>query len=363
VKRWSKSSSAETLPMQRVSVQLFGIFVDSRPDYLKRGSNASELASVLSGILKDQLASGETDEWELPYFSLVCIEKLDKQLPSSISAIPDIWVSIVKLLAYPHPWVMQISSRILHKHLSSLDSEKLAVAGVDSFVVKIPGSLYDIARNLCRQMDLDDDHFVEATSVLAIKTVTWLFRTMKRHPGLCFGDDTQLSDDEEDNEDKPVDTSRDPCRWVMTRLSNIAKPRDKRRREAVFKCFAAMCASCEPEQLIPYLHLMIDPVDRAVRENASTTHKEHDPAVTLPQDVIQLLEDTCGTEAFLKSFTEVNQKVREKREQRKQEIATEKVNAPEKVAKRKSSKIVRNKARKKRKIDDMRSRRGKSRHP
>jgi hypothetical protein len=75
---------------------------------------------------------------------------------------------------------------------------------------------------------------------------------------------------------------------------------------------------------------------------------------------LEILEDTCGTEAFVKAYAEVNRKAREKRDKRKQDIASEAVHNPSAAAQRKINKQLREKERRKRKIDDNRSKRGAS---
>ena len=361
-KRWSQSSGADSLPMQRASAQLFGIFVDSRPDYIKRGSNASDLVATVQNVIVQQISVGANDSgWELLYHNLVCTEKLINQMPALLATNYEIWGALVKYLAYPHPWIMQVCSRIISGHLSSMDPDKLVRGdSSESFVVKIPGCLYKIACNLCRQLDVEDVHFVENTSTLAIKTLTWVFRAMKTHPDICY-EKSDVSAGINDENDSQQEKSKDPCLWVMARLTNIAKPKGDRRRESVFKCFAALATSCDPEHFTPYLELMIDAIDRAIREanNLSTDdQREHDPAVALPKDVLQVLEDRCGTEQFIQAFAEVNRKVREKRDKRKQDIAAEAVHDPEAAANRKIKKNLREKERRKRRVQDRRTIRG-----
>ena len=363
--RWSQSSGPDSLPMQRASVQLLGIFVDSRPDYVKRGSNASDIISIiLDVIVKQDLGNGE-GEWELLYQSLVCTEKLNKQMPSLISTNYELCGALVEFMAFPHPWVMQVSSRIISSHLSTVDPTKLLLDGSDSFVVKIPRCIHKLAGNSCRQLDVEDVHFVETTSTLAIKTITWAFRAMKQHPDLCYDSEyLAKSHNEDGDEDEDLTTkARDPCLWVMARLSNIAKAKGDRRRDSVFKCFAALCTSCDdPKHFSSFLELMIDPIDRAIREATNKLgpedQAENDPQIALPKDVLQILEDNCGTEPFIKAYAEVNRKVREKRDQRKQEMASEAVHNPAAAAQRKIKKQLREKERKKRRVDDRKSMRG-----
>lgn len=329
--------------MRKAGAQIIGLVVDARPDFVKR--NASDIFSTAEDVLTQKVTPGDDREWELLYHNLVCIEKMDKQKLTSPTTTSTIWNALVDLLAYPHPWIMQVSSRIMNGHLSSIDPETLSQNGSKSFVAK---HLYKIARNLCAQLDLDETHFVETTSKLAIKAMTWVFRAMRHNPNVCYNDDE--------------DQSKDPCLWLMTRLSNIAKPTGSHRRESVFKCFAALCTCCSPEDLVPYLELMIDPIDRAMREatnkSMSQDDTQEDPHVALTKDVLQVIEDKCGTEHFIQSYAEVNRKVREKRSQRKQEIASEAVHDPAAAAKRKLRKQFREKSRRKRRVEDRRAMRG-----
>ena len=359
-KRWSQSSGAHSLPMQRASAQLLGIFVDSRPDYVKRGSNATDIVSIIQEVVTNQDLEDES-EWELLYHNLICTEKLQKRMPALLRLNYELWGTLVNLMAYPHPWVMQVSSRIISSHLNEIDPNRLMHDAPESFIVNIPGCLYKIARNSCRQLDAEDVHFVEATSTIAIKAIAWAFRAMKQHQNICYNV-SHGNDEESDGEVALSQKSKDPCLWVMTRLSNIAKPKGNHRRASVFKCFAALCTSCDPQHLSPYLELMIDPIDRAIREATNKLgpddEPENNPQIALPKDVLQILEDTCGTEPFVKAFAEVNRKAREKRDKRKQDVASEAVHDPAAAAQRKIMKQVREKERKKRNIEDRRSQRG-----
>lgn len=359
VTRWSQSSGDEAMPMRQAAAQIFGIFVEARPDYIKRGTIAADMLSNISSATQKYLPFSDDGGWELLYYNLVCIEKLNNELQSTIFSNTAIGASLIKFMAYPHPWVMQVSLRIVNSHTSIIDPKHLPKQGADSYLVKNPGCLYDISRNLCRQLDVDDAHYVETLSVLVIKTVTWLFQAMSHHPRMFYSSGTDLVEDE-DNEQM-----KNPCKWIMSRLSNIAKPKlGSKRRESVFKCYAALCVTCKPDQLTPYLRLMIDSLDRAIREETnnlqSDEHHATHPLIALPKDVLNLLEDACGTEKFLEAYAEVNKKVREKKDKRKQDIAAEAVHDPASAAKRKIKKQLHEKERKKRRVNDMKSMRGAS---
>ena len=359
VKRWSQPAGVESVPMQLASAQLYGLFVEARPDYVKRGRNSSELADLIMQVIS-QPSSMDNDEWELVYHYLVCMEKLNKYVPGTMGTNLDVWRSLVNLMAFPHPWVMQVSARIINGHLSAIDYKELEQNGSESFITKVPGSLYDIARNSCRQLDVEDRLHVDATCTISIKTIVSVFKIMKLRPDLCY--EIEEDDDNENTEINPKGQSKDPCMWLMARLSNIAKPRGKRRRESIFKCFAALCTSCSPQDFVRYLQLMIDPLDRAIREAAGKMRQGdvqgNDPETSLPKEVLQLLEDTCGTDNYIKAYAEVNRNARQKREKRKQDLAAEAIHNPTAAAERKVNKHRKEKERRKRKIEDKRSSRG-----
>ena len=374
VVRWSSGSGVDALPLRRTSSQVFGIFVESRPDFLKRGSVAEDLVDSLQACFtssNDENGTG-TIEWELPYFTLICLEKIQNHFPSTMTTKNDLWVCIVKALIHPHAWVKQASSRLLNEHMTNLTPKALVrpkKGSPKTFLVAVPGSLFEVARNLCFQLNAEDKEQVDAVNLLAIKLLTWIISTMSTSPELCFKDpggsvdSDKSADDDSANDDGEI--GKDPVRWLMTRLSNIAKARGSRRREAIFKCFAAFASSCDPDIITPHLELMIEPLNRTLVEISSKAEQSQrrrpyngaDEA-ELPKEVMQLLEDQCGTEPFLNALAAVKSKAREKREKRKQEAAAEAVHDPAAAAQRKIRKQAHEKKRRKRRVEENRVMRG-----
>ena len=360
VSRWSQSSGDDGQSMRQAAAQLYGIFVESRPDIIKRGNTAADMITNISNVLQEYIPFSGNEGWELLYYNILCIEKLNKDFQSMILAHDDIGASLIKLMAYPHPWVMQVSLRIINSHTGDIDPKNFIKQRIDSYLLKNEGCLYEIARNLCRQLDVEDVHFVEALSALTIKTIVWLFQVMNHHPNLFYSINRGLERDESNEE------SKNPCRWMMSRLSNIAKPKHgAKRRESIFKCYAALCTSCKPIQLTPYLRLMITSLDRAIREETNNLKSDErqstHPSIAFPKDILNLLEDVCGTEDFIKAYTEVTKKVHKMKDQRKQDIAAEAVYDPASAAKRKIKKQLHEKERKKRRVNEMKLLRGVSR--
>jgi len=372
VTRWSSGKGSEALPLRRTSAQVFGIMVESRIDFFKRGSTVDDLVETLHASLtqvidKDDLG---TIEWELPYFSLVCLEKISIHFSSTMAPKNELWIAVVKCLIHPHAWVKLTSSRILNIHITNLSPKALVPpekGSPKSFLVAVPGSLYEIARNLCFQLNAEDSEQAETVTLLAIKSLTWIIDAMNDHPELCF------KNDNEDMERLPTrdeenggDSGRDPVLWLMKRLSNIAKARGYRRREAIFKCFAAFASCCDPSIILPHLELMIEPLNRTLTEISSKAEQSSSRRRSqvdadeseLPKEVMQLLEEKCGTEAFLNALAAVKSKAREKRDKRKQDAAAEAVHNPQAAAQRKIRKQEHEKRRKKRRVEEQRAMRG-----
>lgn len=355
--RWSMGTG----PLKRTSLQLFGIFTDIRSDFLKKTDVASSLIARLYEFVDD---AAEDDDWEIQYFALLSLEKLSKSSFSSLLETHiELWVSIVESLNNPHPWIKRVASRMIESHLNTLDVKTL-VSNKSLFLVARPGMLYQVARNLCGHLDLDEKVHNEELSTSAIKSLVWTVQAMKLFPELCYEND----DDDDDNE------NRNPVTWLMARLSNIAKPKGSKRRESIFKCFAAIVAVGGVDLIMPYLELILEPLHRSITEsdkmlesikNSSSRRKqlvEESEEATLAKDVLHLLEETCDTGVssgeFLRAYGAVKTRAREKREHRKKQIVTEAVVDPQASAVRKMKKHEQEKRRRKRKVDKHRESRG-----
>lgn len=341
--RWSKNPG----PLRSASLQVFMIFVDSCSEFIKVNDHASPWIKRLHRLLQETHS-----EWEVPYFSLKCIEKLAKDFESELAEQADVWTSVIELLVDSHPWVKLASSRNIHKFLVSNISNDI--------LNENRGMLFEITRNLCFQLNVKEEEQSEELSELVIKTLTVALPIVKEHPHLCFS--------EEDS--RQTEEGRDPVYWLLRRLSETAKPKGRKRRMAVFKCFAAF-ATLHHEVIEPHMELILEPLHRASveagneLENPSVSHKQ-DPGseevtteASLARDVLQLFEETCSSpEIFLKAYATVKSRARDKKEQRKAEAKAEAVNDPMAAAQRKIKKQQREKDRKKRRVEDRRRDRG-----
>lgn len=367
--RWSQGK-VET---RRASVQLFVIFVDSRETFMKRGETASQLVWRLTSILANH--SKDDADWETLYFSLICLEKLAKLFPQFLAGRHKLWSVIAECLAHCHPFVKIVSLRLINQHLGSLDAALFAEDGSNTFLVKKCGSLYEIARNICFQLNSEEDHQSDEVTALCIASLSWLLPAMDSHPSLCYA-----TNEQNDGNDESMDKKTTPVAWVMKRLSSMAKPRGPKRRQAVFKAFGAFANKC-PALLVPHLELVLESLHRV---DVETIYNLEKPAhatsqlqkrrndgpnavaddsipgeAALARDVMRLLEEQCDPPGrFLEAYAAVKSRARDKKEQRKLEVNSEAVRDPKAAAKRRQQEHERGKNRKKRRVEDSRHKRG-----
>jgi hypothetical protein len=363
--RWSHGSAE----LQRASLQLFGIFVDARTDFLKRGETSVQLLERLNDVVVKGTNDEETD-WEVLYFSFLCLEKLSQVFPKLMNGQPQLWRIIVKSLTHSHPFIKLVSSRLIYRHLESLDAVSFAEEGSTTFLAQRAGPLYEMARNLCFQLNAEEDHQSEDVTALSIKSLCWVLPAMKAYPNLCYAN-PEVHGNSQNSE------SPNPVGWVLQRLSGMAKPKGQKRRQAVFKAFGAFASVC-PEVVFPHLELMLEPLHRVDTETANDvenpsalskqyqknrrkgTEPEAIPAeATLARDVLRLLEDKCQPpDLFLTTYAAVKTKANEKKENRKIMVQSEAIRDPQAAAKHRQRKNEQEKQRKKRRVEDRRTERG-----
>lgn len=390
--RWSASKGIEGRQLRQASIQLFGLFMDARIDFMKKGGRIQTFLDLIQDILTTEIVSSQSftsilngKEWELLYFCLQAVEKVCAKTPIIAQKDVALWEDVIKCLVHPHPWVQLISSRVIHSQFSSENVEAFKSMNEDksgvacTILLKLKGSLFDIVRNICFQINSNDEHKSDELLTLAIKNLTWAIQMMACRPNVCYKDE-KVQELVIDDSDVDVDDSRDddisnqdnesksnPVTWLITRLSNMAKHRGIKRRETIFKCFAAFATVCKVEINEYHLELMLEPLNRVIQEVAyreDSKHRNHYETTKdttesdLPKEVMQILEDACGTQLFMKVMARIQTKTREKREARKQIRAAEAIHDPEAAARKKVWKNAKDKQRKKRRVEERRGNRG-----
>jgi U3 small nucleolar RNA-associated protein 20 len=336
--RWYKGDNAS---LRRASLQLFGIFAEGRNEIL-----AQNTGSVMA-CLRSSLESEDSD-WEQHYFSLVSVEKVVNKSSVTLEEQHELWSAVVSELSHPHLWVRMTASRVIGYQLAQIDPKAIDKDNEsNSFLVVKKGSLYDLASNFCGHLDAEESNMSTELSELAIKSLTWIALAMESNPELCYADGEA--------------EGKEPVKWLINRLSGIARRKGTLRRQGVFKCFAALFHAGGSELVLPYLHLIIEPLYRAMLEAAGTRDtfgsekfsKESD----LAKEVLGMFEESCG-DVYLTTLASVKVQARERRDKRKDKLAAEAVADPAAFATKKIHKQVREKHRRKRRVEEHRNDRG-----
>ncbi|KAL3923302.1 MAG: hypothetical protein SGILL_001732 [Bacillariaceae sp.] len=367
--RWSQQAG----PLRLASLQVYGLVAETRADVLRTSSSVAEWVVRL----EENIQGRQQSQWEITYFSLVCIEKLSLQFNGTLLKQSTLWSSIVDCLIDNHPWIMMSSSRILMNVFSS--------GTTTTFLSSKDGLLFGIVRNLCFQLNSPEEKQNEDLTHLATKSLTLLLPIMKKHPELCY------RNDEEDVTESGSEGGRDPVFWLVRRLSQISKNKGAKRRLAVYKCFAAL-ASSSFSIIAPYLELMLESLHRTIIEgkneidNHALSEKRTSTSIFvqqlqqqqdrkqqgddqgdeslnsefgMAQEVLRLLEDSCESpDEFLTAYASVKRHARDKKEKRKSEEKSKAVLDPKAFAQQKIQKQVRNKERRKRRVNEQRRDRG-----
>jgi U3 small nucleolar RNA-associated protein 20 len=362
--RWSM----QTGPLCLASLQVFGVLVETRPDFLKKSS----LDTFWVERLEENLQLRHKNDWETTYFSLLCIERLSKDFKFTLLEYDDLWSSVIQCLTDQHPWIKIASSRVLEKFFSS--------ESATTILAKKEGLLFDIVRNLCFQLNSSDEQQNEELTNLAVKILALALPLMKAHPQFCY-----IADEVE--EGGAAAGERDPVFWLMRRLAQISKNKGGKRRLAVFKCYGAF-ASSHFEIIAPHLELILEGLHRTIVEGRNeienhalsqkskstssivqhqkqqeyhqdTTTSADSHEYTMAEEVFRLLEESCTSpDQFITAYAAVKRHARDKKMKRKIEEKAEAVQDPQAAAERKMKKQDRKKQRKKRRAEEQRHARG-----
>jgi U3 small nucleolar RNA-associated protein 20 len=358
--RWSQ----QTGPLRLASLQIFGHFIDTRADFLK----SSSLETSWMNRLEHNLQQRQEADWEITYFSLICVEKLIKDFKTALIQQTELLIGVTECLTDPHPWIRLCSSRILNAFFISNSAISL--------LSQRDGMLFEIVRNLLFQLNVSEEDHNQDLSDLVIKTLTFALPLMSEHPQFCY------AKSKPDDDDLESDNRRDPVFWLLRRLSQIVKNKGSKRRMTVYKCFAAFSAS-NFDLVAPHLELMLEGLHRTSTEakneieNKALSQKRSSysysaasgipngdidtPATehSLAEEVLRLLEDKCTSPSdFLNAYAEVKRRALTKKRQRITEQKVEAIQNPQVATERRIKKQENNKKRRKKRADEHRIERG-----
>ncbi len=171
-------------------------------------------------------------QWQVPYQALLVLSKIPLIFPDLFAKHENIpWVSVSKLLLYPHAWVRTASCRLLGSLFSITPVAPPSEALPEDFPLSLHG-MQEVAWSLTTQ--LKSEHLDETLSLQVVKNLFYV--------GKCFyakgveeqDGDSQGADDEsnasdgEDDEEKADEgksgvDNKNLLPWLFSRLSYQAR--------------------------------------------------------------------------------------------------------------------------------------------
>ncbi|CAN0351255.1 unnamed protein product, partial [Discosporangium mesarthrocarpum] len=236
----------EAQALRRTAAQAAGIFVQARPDLVRRGLRLRDLLEELAGLLPrkasgvitsvshrggslggliDQGPSSSVDEWESVYHAIVSIEKALKILPGACDSILDgptggnvevgpSW----EALLYPHAWIRLAAARAWGIYFSKRSPDTFNRWLLGRIVLQ---SLFSFSYPLCLMLthlcNLDPVPAGKTFQVdpalmdQSVKNLVFLGQAMHLNPDICFTEGGDMEDDEgkEDKERREETQSKD----------------------------------------------------------------------------------------------------------------------------------------------------------
>jgi U3 small nucleolar RNA-associated protein 20 len=358
--RWSKEDG----PLKVASLQIFGLVIESRGDFVRANQVDRELGLRILQNLQERTDS----DWEVSYFSLLCVEKITQSTEGYFLDHADLMSRIVDCMMDAHPWIRLSSTRII----SSIVASKYAI----QILADQNGTLFQIVQQMCSQLNAKEDEYSEELSHISIKTLCTIVPLMATHSSLCY---RRLAEEEEDQEED--ESGKDPVFWMMRRLSQMCKNKGKKRRIGIFKLYAAL--SMQHFSIVgSHIELMLEGLHRSIVEatneaetKAASDKRQKAPSASssrgistgndemteheIAENVLRQLEDICSSpDDFLKAYASVKRRAREKKMKRKSEEKAEAVKNPQAAVERTARKHGREKMRRKRRAEEHRSARG-----
>ncbi|XP_034830550.1 small subunit processome component 20 homolog [Maniola hyperantus] len=258
------------------------------------------------------------------------------------------------LLAYPHAWVRLRSAKILGTIISQVNIEELNVKEKDSD----RGFIYYDTENSLRSLILDlcAQYTPNVTKDMADQVTAVLFQILKLvHAIPCFALSNKLQTEDRD-EDRNAKVN---IRWILFKLRKainveVAKaPNSMFIRTAIFTMWLHVISSLDTTDI----NRIVDVILPAIVRELSTGDGPSSAAKQLAGRLGKKLRRKIGEIEYGKMAAEVQTKLNIKRAERKKMLLQEKVNNPEKAAKRKLQVREKKKQAKKIKLEMMHGKR------
>jgi len=269
---------------------------------------------------------------------------------------------------HPHSWIRLATSRIFGIYLSTLQIQSFADPNyLSTTLFSTQSEIFRLSKILCEQ--LNSIYLNDVLGEQIVKNLLFIALAMANIPDflssvdegeLVIPSEQQETEEKEHPELKELkeQNKKTPknrgVNWIFHRLSYMARRDGSKRRECIFRWFAAMMSKMEPQDGALYLLHALNPLYRVAE--MSDYYKDSD-AVTLKSfanEVIEIIQNKVGAALFVPVYDHVRKQVLGIRQQRKNKRKVEAISNPERFALKKVAKNLKKRDRRKQHIDDLR---------
>jgi U3 small nucleolar RNA-associated protein 20 len=378
LEKWTSPEQPKNI--QQAAIQAYGLIIDTLNNEFKPQTEPlmeilckniiKEVAEPSININSIDFTEDETEYWELIYYSLNTYNKLINHFPQYIYSthLESLWNSIQRLLLHPHLWIRISANRLFGIFFSkiNLDQFKNYISGTKK-ISDDNKNQYEYLSNsivlwrLCLNMieELNSDGLTNDLSQQIVKNLFFAGRCLLI---LNVNETVENEDNEEENEandenDKNAHKVKNPLMKIFRKLSYIARVNSSVKKSelmciSIYQWFAAMASVIEMPELTNYLPVMISSLYRSVQD---VTNVDNEKVKTLAQEVLDLLQKRAGVKAFLEVYNSVHKHVQEVRKERHTKKVVQAIIDPEASARRKVQKNEMKKAGRKRKVEEITS--------
>ncbi|KAL2923314.1 Small subunit processome component 20-like protein [Bienertia sinuspersici] len=318
--------------------------------------------------------------WKDAYYSFVLLEKILTQIPDFffLRDIEDIWQAVSEFLVHPHPWICDISCRLMALYFEQMGKQgkKLGTTCLTSI-----SRLFLIASSLCCRLEvqLPDKsvrRLVKCNLAFAICGIQSLLRqTESKDPGTfwssldpreqgCLLKACQLLDPKSGKSitalftcglDQNLDQKNNDLSYLLVSglLNTMGKtalqPEETQlQTRMILGSLKLIAEQINQEDCQKYAYLMLFPIYKLCEGFAG--REVSDNVKQRADKVRQKMQDILGTQNFVQVYNQMRHDLGEKRFKRKRDEKVMAVVNPVKNAKRKMRISAKHQAHKKRKM-------------
>ncbi|XP_015574070.2 small subunit processome component 20 homolog [Ricinus communis] len=325
--------------------------------------------------------------WKEAYFSLVLLEKIlhHFQHLSFKRDLEDIWEAVSELLLHPHPWLRNISSRLVAFYFATATktSRENHEKPLGHFLLMRPHRLFIIAASLCYQLKtqvIDDaaENLITQNLVFTVCAIhslmgkaecpePYVFWTgLEPHEQGLFLKAFQLLESrkgkhvflnvvsgvrDQDDKDQPENLQYLLVSNLIKEMGKIALQMEAIQMRIIFNSFGKISLQIKDDGLQRYAFDMVLPFYKVCEGFAGKVIS--DDLKQLAQEVCESMRNTLGIQNFVQVYSEIRKSIKVKRDKRKKEEKVMAVVNPMRNAKRKLRNAAKHRAHKKRKIMTM----------